>query len=57
MIRAAMKGMGELAGVPIEPDGQTKLLDACLACEGVLGCGVPGGASRKPAVSRTSGVA
>jgi phosphomevalonate kinase len=45
MVRAAMKGMGELAGVPIEPDSQTKLLDACLACEGVLGCGVPGGAS------------
>lgn len=39
-----MKGMGEMAGVPIEPDGQTKLLDACLASEGVLGCGVPGGA-------------
>ena len=42
-IRANMKKMGELAGVPIEPPEQTELLDACLAQVGVIGGGVPGG--------------
>ena len=40
--------MGEMSGVPIEPSSQTKLLDACLAQPGVIGCGVPGGKSLKP---------
>jgi phosphomevalonate kinase len=35
--------MGESASVPIEPDEQTELLDACCAIPGVIGGGVPGG--------------
>jgi hypothetical protein len=35
--------MGVLAGVPIEPPEQTKLLDACVAQAGIIGGGVPGG--------------
>lgn len=35
--------MGEQAGVPIEPDEQTRLLDACIKQPGVIGGGVPGG--------------
>jgi phosphomevalonate kinase len=38
-----MRLMGELSGVPIEPPKQTSLLDACMAQEGVLAGGVPGG--------------
>lgn len=38
-----MKEMGDLSGVPIEPDEQTKLLDTCVAQAGVIGGGVPGG--------------
>jgi len=41
-----MKGMGESVGVPIEPDEQTRLLDACIHRSGVIGGGVPGGKSR-----------
>ncbi|CDZ97430.1 phosphomevalonate kinase [Phaffia rhodozyma] len=41
-IRRSMKLMGESAGVPIEPDEQTELLDKCQTLPGVLGCGVPG---------------
>ncbi len=40
-----MKRMGEAAGVPIEPDEQTRLLDLCTKVEGVIGGGVPGGES------------
>ena len=35
--------MGDLSGVPIEPDQQTKLIDACIERFGVIGGGVPGG--------------
>lgn len=35
--------MGALAGVPIEPPEQTKLLNACVSQAGVIGGGVPGG--------------
>jgi phosphomevalonate kinase len=35
--------MGQLAGVPIEPLDQTRLLDECLTVPGVLMAGVPGG--------------
>jgi phosphomevalonate kinase len=43
-IRAGMRKMGELAGgIPIEPNEQTKLVDACLALPGVICGGVPGG--------------
>lgn len=42
-VRQEMKRMGELADVPIEPDKQTRLLDACLDQPGVIGGGVPGG--------------
>lgn len=41
-IRAKMREMGILAGVPIEPEEQTKLLDACVKQAGVIGGGVPG---------------
>ncbi|XLR24436.1 phosphomevalonate kinase, peroxisomal-like [Arachis ipaensis] len=41
-IRYHMRLMGEAAGVPIEPELQTKLLDATLNLEGVLLAGVPG---------------
>jgi len=34
--------MGNLAGVPIEPDEQTRLLDISVAHAGVIGGGVPG---------------
>ena len=41
--------MGELADVPIEPDEQTRLLDACSeSVNGVIGGGVPGGESSSP---------
>jgi phosphomevalonate kinase len=42
-IRSLMKTMGTKANVPIEPDEQTKLLDACLSQSGIVGGGVPGG--------------
>lgn len=38
-----MREMGTLAGVPIEPQEQTDLLDACISGAGVIGGGVPGG--------------
>ncbi|CCM01462.1 uncharacterized protein FIBRA_03516 [Fibroporia radiculosa] len=41
-IRAKMREMGNLSGVPIEPPEQTKLLDGCVAGAGVIGGGVPG---------------
>lgn len=38
-----MKKLGDLCSVPIEPDSQTSLLDACVSeCMGVIGGGVPG---------------
>ncbi|KAK4252696.1 hypothetical protein QN277_014440 [Acacia crassicarpa] len=42
LIRSLMRWMGEAAGVPIEPESQTKLLDATMKVEGVLLAGVPG---------------
>lgn len=42
-IREKMRKMGALAGVPIEPPEQTKLLNACVSQAGVIGGGVPGG--------------
>lgn len=44
-VRAKMREMGSLSGVPIEPPEQTKLLDACVSGAGVIGGGVPGGLS------------
>ncbi|KAH9948992.1 ribosomal protein S5 domain 2-type protein [Amylocystis lapponica] len=41
-VRAKMREMGTLAGVPIEPPEQTELLDACISGAGVIGGGVPG---------------
>ncbi|KAL0072380.1 phosphomevalonate kinase [Marasmius tenuissimus] len=41
-IRAKMREMGKLAGVPIEPPEQTTLLDQCISQAGVIGGGVPG---------------
>ncbi|XP_028759492.1 phosphomevalonate kinase, peroxisomal-like [Neltuma alba] len=42
LIRSLMRRMGEAAGVPIEPESQTQLLDATMKLEGVLLSGVPG---------------
>ncbi|EEF42261.1 ATP binding protein, putative [Ricinus communis] len=41
-IRNHMRQMGEAAGVPIEPEPQTRLLDATMDMEGVLLAGIPG---------------
>ncbi|RKP05807.1 ribosomal protein S5 domain 2-type protein [Thamnocephalis sphaerospora] len=41
-VRMLLRRMGELAGVPVEPVGQTRLLDACQAIPGVVMAGVPG---------------
>ncbi|CAL5432164.1 unnamed protein product [Camellia sinensis] len=41
-IRCHMRLMGEAAGIPIEPESQTELLDATMNMEGVLLAGVPG---------------
>ncbi|KAL7410718.1 phosphomevalonate kinase [Mrakia frigida] len=41
-IRSLMKRMGDLSSVPIEPAGQTSLLNACYALPGVVAAGVPG---------------
>ncbi|KAK4741286.1 hypothetical protein SAY87_024874 [Trapa incisa] len=41
-IRHYMRLMGEAAGVPIEPETQTQLLDDTMGMEGVLLAGVPG---------------
>ncbi|TXG54226.1 hypothetical protein EZV62_019482 [Acer yangbiense] len=41
-IRYHMHQMGEAAGVPIEPESQTQLLNATMNMEGVLLAGVPG---------------
>lgn len=40
-----MRRMGDLAGVEIEPEQQTHLLDRSIAQPGVIGGGVPGGQS------------
>nr|QID77685.1 5-phosphomevalonate kinase [Cinnamomum camphora] len=41
-IRYHMQQMGQTAGVPIEPESQTRLLDATMNMKGVLLAGVPG---------------
>ncbi|KAF8502046.1 Phosphomevalonate kinase [Russula emetica] len=41
-IRSKMREMGRLSGVEIEPEQQTKLLDASVSMAGVIGGGVPG---------------
>nr|AWK21661.1 phosphomevalonate kinase [Panax sokpayensis] len=41
-IRYHMRQMGEAAGIPIEPESQTQLLDATMMMEGVVLAGVPG---------------
>ncbi|KAL0447731.1 UNVERIFIED_CONTAM: Phosphomevalonate kinase, peroxisomal [Sesamum latifolium] len=41
-IRCNMRKMGEAAGIPIEPESQTQLLDTTMNTEGVLLAGVPG---------------
>ena len=40
-----MRRMGDLAGVEIEPEQQTHLLDWSIEQAGVVGGGVPGGQS------------
>eukprot|EP00960_Hanusia_phi_P073140 767948-Hanusia_phi.AAC.12 len=41
-VRVAMRQMGEMAGVPLEPAPQTKLLDMTTQIPHVLAAGVPG---------------
>ncbi|XP_073309384.1 phosphomevalonate kinase, peroxisomal-like [Primulina huaijiensis] len=41
-IRSNMRNMGSAAGIPIEPESQTRLLDTTMNMEGVLLAGVPG---------------
>ncbi|CAN4076318.1 unnamed protein product [Withania somnifera] len=41
-IRYHMRKMGEAAGIPIEPESQSQLLDATMNMEGVLLAGIPG---------------
>ncbi|CAH9077465.1 unnamed protein product [Cuscuta europaea] len=41
-IRYEMRKMGEAAGIPIEPESQTRLLDETMSREGVVLAGVPG---------------
>ncbi|TIB69039.1 Phosphomevalonate kinase [Wallemia mellicola] len=41
-IRKLFRELSDKAGVPIEPEEQTRLLDACSKIEGVIGGGVPG---------------
>lgn len=41
-IRVLIREMSRLSGVPIEPEQQTQLLDACTAIDGVVGGVVPG---------------
>ncbi|BFZ54245.1 phosphomevalonate kinase [Savitreella phatthalungensis] len=41
-VRPLMKKLGDLAGVEVEPDVQTEILDKTEAISGVLLCGVPG---------------
>ena len=41
-VRVLIREMSRLSGVPVEPDAQTRLLDACSAIEGVVGGVVPG---------------
>ncbi|KAG0000475.1 phosphomevalonate kinase [Entomortierella chlamydospora] len=41
-VRNYLREMSRLSGVPVEPEEQTRLLDACLAVPGVLMAGVPG---------------
>ncbi|PWA41879.1 phosphomevalonate kinase [Artemisia annua] len=41
-IRFHMRQMGDAAGIPIEPESQTRLLDVTMDTEGVLLGGVPG---------------
>ncbi len=42
MCRVLLRSMGNAAGVPIEPDSQSALLDSTMAWNGVLAAGVPG---------------
>ncbi|ORX99251.1 Phosphomevalonate kinase [Basidiobolus meristosporus CBS 931.73] len=41
-IRQHLRELSDLCGVPIEPESQTRLLDACMEVPGVVMAGVPG---------------
>ncbi|KAF9924962.1 phosphomevalonate kinase [Linnemannia zychae] len=41
-VRQYLREMSKLSEVPVEPEEQTRLLDACMAVPGVLMAGVPG---------------
>jgi hypothetical protein len=43
-----MREMGKLSGVEIEPEKQTRLLNASVSVAGVVGGGVPGGTYINP---------
>lgn len=54
-VRRYLREMSQLSEVPVEPEEQTRLLDACLTIPGVLMAGVPGGKSvgkMQPTLSR-----
>ncbi|GMJ06019.1 hypothetical protein like AT1G31910 [Hibiscus trionum] len=55
-IRNQMRTMGEAAGIPIEPESQTQLLDATMDMEGVLLAGVPGAGGFDAVFAVTLGV-
>ena len=55
--RRGLKRMGELAGVPIEPDEQTELCDASMQAPGVVVCGVPGAGGQDAVVAVVIGSA
>lgn len=42
-VRGYLQRMSVLSNVPIEPEEQTRLLDACMDMPGVVMAGVPGG--------------
>lgn len=42
-IRSTLRVLSHKSGVPVEPETQTRLLDACMKIPGVLFAGVPGG--------------
>lgn len=41
-IRAGLREIGQGAGVPVEPESMTGLLDECMSVPGILIAGVPG---------------
>ncbi|KAF9980961.1 phosphomevalonate kinase, partial [Modicella reniformis] len=55
IVRGYLREMSRLSQVPVEPEEQTRLLDACLTVPGVLMAGVPGDKSKKSVETVWSG--